>query len=652
LRAFFGRPPRSSLALGVTAILALHCTLIVCAARSDSPTLDEIGHLPAGLSHWQLGRFELYAVDPPLVRMVAAIPLAVAGVEMPWKVGTFVLGRGGEFLAGVDFIGSDPERAMFWYAAARWFCLSLSLVGSYTCLCWASELYGRAAGAAALALWCFSPSILANAHLIAPDAGAAAMGVAAAYGFWRWLRRPTWPRALGAGSVLGLAELAKTTWVVLFPLWAVLWLVWRCATRRNPPRVACEAAQVVAILAIAVWTINLGYGFEGSLERLGDYHFASETLRGPSEASEQAGTETGNRFEGTWVGAIPVPLPQNYVLGIDFQKHEFEAKKWSYLRGQWRRGGWWYYYLYALGIKEPLGTWALAALAVVVSIWDWRRRKECHRCAERDAGHHTERGKCNRAGFPAPFPEGEGIAMAAPPAHRAEQVEGAAYNAGWRDELVLLAPAIAVLVLVSSQTGLNHHVRYVLPALPFIFIWTSKVARSIELRHWKIGVLAAGALAWSIVSSLSVGTHSLSYFNELAGGPLGGHYHLGNSNMDWGQDLMNLKRWLDKHPEAQPLTLAYDLPLIDPKWVGVEYGGWPPTDGPHPGWHAISVNLIHRREGDYKYFLEFRPVGMAGYSIYVYHISTEEADRVRRKLGLPWLTEAQKDGRPQHANQN
>lgn len=42
----------------------------------------------------------------------------------------------------------------------------------------------------------------------------------------------------------------------------------------------------------------------------------------------------------------------------------------------------------------------------------------------------------------------------------------------WRDEGVLLAPA--VLVLVSSQTGFNHHLRYVLPAFPFAFIWIGK----------------------------------------------------------------------------------------------------------------------------------------------------------------------------------
>jgi len=199
-----------------------------------------------------------------------------------------------------------------------------------------------------------------------------------------------------------------------------------------------------------------------------------------------------------------------------------------------------------------------------------------------------------------------------------------------------LAPAAVVLTLVSSQTGFNHHLRYVLPIFPFVFIWASKVARAVELKHWKIASLAGAALIWSVGSSLYYYPHSLSYFNELVGGPKGGHYHLGNSNIDWGQDLLYLKRWLDEHPEAQPLHLAFDC-WYDPKLAGVEYIGRPPANSPQPGWHAVSVNQIHNRSGEYEYFLHFEPVGMAGYSIYIYQITLDEANRVRRERGLPEL---------------
>jgi hypothetical protein len=268
-------------------------------------------------------------------------------------------------------------------------------------------------------------------------------------------------------------------------------------------------------------------------------------------------------------------------LGIDLQRADFEGNMYSYLRGEWRVGGWWYYYLYALGIKVPLGTWALVLLAI-----------------------------------------GVGVARLG-------------YAAQWRDEMVLCAPAVVVLTLVSSQTGFNHHLRYVLPIFPFVFIWISKVARAFEFGQRKLAVVVVLALTWSVGSSLWVYPHSLSYFNELAGGPSNGHAHLDNSNIDWGQNLLYLKRWLDKHPEAKPLDLAFSGDY-DPSFAGIEYSR-PPTE-PQPGWHALSVNEIRSPTHQYEYFLKLEPVAMAGYSIYIYHITLDEANHVRRELGLSEIT--------------
>ncbi len=103
-----------------------------------------------------------------------------------------------------------------------------------------------------------------------------------------------------------------------------------------------------------------------------------------------------------------------------------------------------------------------------------------------------------------------------------------------------------------------------------------------------------------------------------------------------GQDLLYLKRWLDEHPEAKPLHLTFNG-VYDASIAGIEYT-LPPTE-PQPGWHAVSVNKIRSRTKQYEYFLKFEPVAMAGYSIYIYHITPDEANRVRKELGLPELPE-------------
>lgn len=91
--------------------------------------------------------------------------------------------------------------------------------------------------------------------------------------------------------------------------------------------------------------------------------------------------------------------------------------------------------------------------------------------------------------------------------------------------------------------------------------------------------------------------------------------------------------------------------MLDPKFLGIDYTDVPagllqgcrytPAQllerGPQPGWYAVNVDGFRRKAADLSYFFCFKPVARAGYSIYIYHVSTENADRVRRQLGLPEL---------------
>jgi hypothetical protein len=46
------------------------------------------------------------------------------------------------------------------------------------------------------------------------------------------------------------------------------------------------------------------------------------------------------------------------------------------------------------------------------------------------------------------------------------------------------------------------------------------------------------------------------------------------------------------------------------------------------------VNYLYDYEKQYRYFLNFEPIATAGYSIYIYHITLEDANRAHRKMGL------------------
>ncbi len=595
-------------ALAVAALLAAHAGLALHDAIGDFPVIDEIGHVASGVLHWKTGTYNAYRVNPPLGRMVAALPVLAACPEINLHRDDPGPGLRVEWDLGQDFLTANPDRFLLLFRLARLPGLAWSVLGGLVVYAWGRDLYGRRGGLIGLVVWCFQPMILTFAHVVTPDMPAASAGVAASYAFWRCLRLGGWPRSVIAGLLLGMAELTKFTMVVFYIVWPLLW--WLHEGPRGTTGRAGRAAQMMTILVIGVFVINAGYAFQGTGQRLGDYAFVSRTFAG--EPAESDPGKPGNRFHGWWLGGLPVPLPDNYLRGVDAQRLDFESLLPSYLAGVWKDGGWWHYYLYAWVVKTPIGFLVLFAWAVA---------------------------------RPRPRPSSSG-------------------DGGPGDEWHLWLPMLAFLGLVSSQTGFSHHMRYVLPALPFAAVLSGRLALRITPGLRGGGLPLAVLLTWGMTSTLSVHPHELSYFNELAGGPTLGHEHLLDSNIDWGQDLLYLKHWLDEHPEAKPLHLAY-FNLADPNLVGIDYRTPPPDPGridrelrahaaafgPHPGYFAVSVHLLRgatfwipdgqggryniNRHGEFDYFRRFCPVARAGYSIYIYKIEPDEANSVRSQFGLP-----------------
>jgi hypothetical protein len=568
--------------IAISLILLVHAGLVGWMALRNSPNGNEIAHLPAGLYTWEFGRFDVYPVNPPLVRLIAAAPVALSGPESDWSRYYDDPGLRCEMLMADDFISANGgQRSCHYFFLARLVLLPASLLGGAICFLWARELYGVGCGYVALLLWCFSPNVLTWAACINPDLAATAAGVAALYAYWRWLREPGWGRALIASLLVGLALLTKLTWVVMFGILPVLWLVWAYGRRARTDRAqkTKQVCQLVLILSLGLYLLNLGYALSGSLRPLGQYTFASRLLAG-----EKAGIgegRGGNRFRGTLLARVPVPLPKDYLTGIDLQKRDFEQGKDSYLLGRWSEHGWWYYYLVGAAVKVPLGAWGLFLLVLV--------------------------GACRGR---------------ARPASRGNRADS------WLDTFSLIFPALFLFAMVSAHTGFSRHFRYVLPVLPLLFIWTSQAASWIHPRRVLGSALVVSCLGWFVVSSLVVFPHSMSYFNELSGGPQGGCRVLLDANLDWGQDLLYLKHWADKHPEARPLYVNSYGHAVLPEALGIgvtadvafnvnvtlDHRGTIPS-ALRPGWHAISVHRIHKSYPD---LVARTPVARINYSVRVF----------------------------------
>jgi hypothetical protein len=588
--------------LAVVVLLAVHALLLLYGIRCHFATRNEVAHVPAGLAVWKTGTFALYRVNPPLPRLLAVLPVLAAQPNTDFDDLSDAPALRQEWEAARRFADLNKQNYMNLIRLARLAGIAWSLLGGWLVYRWAGELYGKRAGLLALALWCFGPNIIAHAQLVTPDIPATVSGLAATYVYWHYLRRCDWDQAVWAGLLLGIAQLTKFTLLVLYPVWALLFLLFNLDPNNHAFRAVPlrrRMVQGLCIVLLSLLVLNAGYAFDGTGTPLGEYQFVSRMFNGlPAEQTGDA-PMVGNRFRDTWLAALPVPLPMDYLSGIDVQRRDFEGHMPpSFLAGEWKKGGWWYYYLYALAVKVPLGTLALVLWGLLLFV------------VGRPAGPRL------------------------------------------LDELTLWLPTLAVFTLVSSQTGFNHHMRYVLPLFPFALICASKPACYLQVACWKRGLLVLALLSWSIGSSLHVYPHSLSYFNELAGGPDNGHRHLLDSNIDWGQDLLFLKAWVESHPEAASLGLAYrnyiDYHVCGTKFAPVPRD--PPTNvpfdeidnaqfGPHPGYFAVDLESL--KEFPYTYFEHFQPIAKAGYSIFIYYITPEQAERTRRKMGLAPLSATQ-----------
>jgi hypothetical protein len=612
-------------------LLGAQTLLIGLSLPRNAVTIDEVVHLPAGLSYWHLGTFSCYHHNPPLIRLLFSLPAVLMDVPFDGSKYRYVThSRGPDCELGKDFMMLNRDHYMAVYVLARSVVVALSLAGGYLVFRWSRELFGQTGGLISLTLWVFHPEILAHGGLVTVDVASTVVGFLATYCFWHYLKAPSLERATLSGVLLGLAEASKFSHVVLPGIWialAALKMLWHDRTILLPLRPSAECgyqcrlslrralghASVVSVVSLLV--LNDVYLFEGTGKQLGSLKFHSKLLTRPirdGATGESPPSRRENRFHNTPLAKLPVPLPEHYVLGFDDQMFDFDSGGYyKYLRGELTNGpGWWHYYLYYLLVKTPLGSillFAAAILALLVS-------RQC--------------------------------------------------RAGLLDEATLFLPIVVFLTAVSLQRGINFG-RYALPICPFLFVVVGRLGPLLTTRPHVWSVLTSGALLASAGSVLAVHPDYLTYFNEAAGGPERGLDHLADSNIDWGQGLVALHDWLEEHGEARPLRLAY-FGNMYPEVLGIQYelapfgpsvlpaanssSSRPNETGPAPGLQAVSANYLvgipfpapdgtgsqtWAPRDAYSYYRRFQPIAVLAHSIYVYDISLAQANRARRQMGLP-----------------
>jgi hypothetical protein len=216
-------------------------------ATRTSTTMDESGHLLAGYRHLTCGDFVINRPHPPLMKLVAALPLV--GMKLRDPIGPCASTAGASvaitFAAGGQFVVMNGiDRIMI---PARLAVMTFSFLLAAAVFAAAWTMFGPVEALIALAIVAFEPTLIAHGSLLTNDMTLTATLFAAVYALHLYLERPTLARLLLLGLATGLTLAAKHSGILLLPVLAVfLW-----------PRIRAGAA----VAATAVVVLFAMYGF-------------------------------------------------------------------------------------------------------------------------------------------------------------------------------------------------------------------------------------------------------------------------------------------------------------------------------------------------------------------------------------------------------
>jgi len=349
-------------------LILLQMILVAVIVHGESLTFDEGDHIFAGYMMWHSGDYGLNPEHPPLVKLVATLPLLHEKLWVPPLQHRMF--KGEAYRDGRDFMerNDGPSHRLLFRMrlAAGVFAVGLSVMVFLL----GSRLFGEPAGLLALLLVVFEPNVLANSDLVTTDMGVACFFLATIYCFYRYARQPTVIRLLLTGLAAGLTLSAKHSGILLAPMLLGLMLVEiACAERGERKRMAgtlLGGFAAVAVLAVGVlWAF---YGFRYAARPAG-------LVMNPT-LSEYAAPLTGMN---SWVIGHLAHwrlLPESYLMGMT-DIHYAALQYPIFLLGHDYPHGVWWYFPVALSIKTSLGVIGLLVLAgFAVISGQLRQRRE------------------------------------------------------------------------------------------------------------------------------------------------------------------------------------------------------------------------------------------------------------------------------------
>lgn len=571
--------------------------------------MDEQAHIPSAYTYVKYNDMRLNPEHPPLIKDLSGLPLLFLDTNFPVDDAQWTEGVNAQWYLGNTYLHTNnAQRITFW---SRFPIVLIGALLGFFIYRWTRELAGTAAGLIALTLYAFDPNILGHSHYVTTDIGIAAFIFMSFYYFVRFLKNPSWKNTLLAGVFLGLAELAKFSAVLLFPIFAVLLVVYALAKkkpeddRRSYLRYAFaklfeyiyKYTAAIAVCFVLIWALYVYNTINMPPEKLHDIANYVFSDNGAGKYAKDFVIYTSN---------IPLLKPlSEYFLGVFMVFIRVSGGNTYYFLGSVSNHASPAYFPVVFLIKETLPFMLLMVAAL--------------------------------------------FATSAQTLRHVSQRQGGLLNRIWQTTLNYLRTSVAqysmlffvaIYIYISVTGNLNIGFRHLFPILPFLYVLTAKklveTARAMrrESMHHVYNAILAIFLIWVVVEPVLSYPSYISYFNQAVGGPSNGYKYVTDSNTDWGQDLKRLHEWFLAYNEANP-TQPIDKIRVDyfggsnpAYYFKDKYISWHADLDPEAGWYAISAGFlqesIHKQKnpGDksYEWIKNYEPYTRIGDSIFVYYI--------------------------------
>jgi hypothetical protein len=575
--------------------------LAVLSLRQESAIMDEVAHIPAGYSYLSQRDMRLNPEHPPLLKDLSAIPLLfIKDINFPSQLYSWTTKVNGQWDFGFNFLynsGNDADKIIFW---SRLPMLLLLIALGFFIWRWTKKLYGKWPALLAVFLFALAPTFIAHGRYVTTDVGAAFGFFIAIYFFIKWLQEPNKKNLILAGVFFGIAQLIKFSLFLLFPYFGLLLLIWIFIKWQENKKffktLITYSLKFLLILIIGYILIYPVYLFHVSnypAERqISDTDFIASNF--PFKPIHKPLV---------WMAEKPILRPYaQYFLGLFMVFQRATGGNTTYFLGDVTNKGWSHYFPIVYLIKTPFTLHILTILALLL--------------------------------------------LALPRSEKAKRSKQKI--AGWLKKYFVEISMLIFLVVywaVSIKSNLNIGVRHILPTFPFVYILISgqikrlfDYIKKLEPRRGKYLIL----IGWNVLivtclvlyglSSFSIFPYYLTHFNELVGGSGNGYKYVTDSNLDWGQDLKRLAKWVDEQ-KIEKIKVDYFGGATVEYYLGDKYqewhGDWNPAE--LKGWLAISATFLQqgraiatkgwKQPTDYYMWLnQHEPVKVIGNSIFVYYI--------------------------------